>query len=62
MKKSYINPTTNVTLVETQYQVLAGSIGTNASGEVENVSMGGEYSGDASGVLSRGRGGWDDED
>ena len=62
MKKNYVNPNTTITLVETQYQLLAGSVTTNGNGEVESVGMGGEYTGDASGIGSRGRGGWDDED
>ncbi len=62
MKKYYVNPETTITLVETQYQLLAGSITTDGNGDVQSVGMGGEYTGGAGGVLSRERGGWDDED
>ena len=58
MKKNYIVPVTNTIVIEAQ-AILAGSVQTNAvSGEVESVSVNGDYSDGE--ILSRRQGGWDD--
>ena len=64
MKKTYINPTTNVTSVKIQYHLLAGSgVTTNGSGDVTSVGFGASnYDSSKGGALSRGGSVWDDED
>ncbi len=57
MKKVYSNPQTIVTKIEL-HQLMSIS----GTGDVNSVSFGGDYAGDASGVLGRGSNVWDDDE
>ena len=59
MKKNYIVPVTNTIVIEAQ-AILAGSVKLDGD-NVQSVSVSDDnYGGDASGILSRRQGGWDD--
>jgi len=62
MKKTYIQPNSIITHVQTEQYILAGSVKTNGVGEVESVSIGTGSANDEGFTLGSRGGGWDDED
>lgn len=61
MKKLYICPTTRIVPVQIKHHVLAGSVQTNQSGEVQSVSVNNDvFEGNSTDVLSRRSSIWDD--
>jgi len=55
MKKLYICPTTRIVPVQIKHHVLAGSVQTTPSGEVQSVSVNNDavFNGSSNDVLSR---------
>ena len=43
MKKKYIEPQTDIIMIDANCQLLAGSVYRNSSGDVESISNGGDY-------------------